>query len=218
MHQHIVVHVDLRAHVPEPRCAAYTPKPAGAHARAQALTRSTGTRVRRSERREASAPAFLGAERPLVDVGRGADCAARSSPRAQWKVPVWADPSPTRSGPGSVWASSGYIRVRRGQEGPQGSTQGQDGAAGWGPHFFPHHPGPYIPPVGACALRSGGVWLALYPPARGLPGGPLAQGVLPGAEPPRRPAASLRSATRWQHAPRCAPRVVGRGGLWERPA
>lgn len=116
--------MDLRAHVPEPRCAAYTSEPAGAcaRARAQAPTQSTGTRVRKSQLCAASAPAFLGAERPLVDVGRGADFAARSSPRVQWRVRVWADPSPTRSGPGSMWASSSYIKVRMGQEGPQGST------------------------------------------------------------------------------------------------
>lgn len=196
--------------MPEPRCAAYTPEPAGAHARAQAPTRSTGTRVRKSQLCAASAPAFLGAERPLVDVGRGADFAARSSPRAQWRVRVWADPSPTRSGLGSMWASSDCIKVRMGQEGPQGSTQGQDGTAGWGPHFFPHHPGPYIPAVGSCAPRSGGVWLALYPPARGLPAGPPEQGGLPGAEAPRKTRGL--SSERHQVAARAQVRSSGR---WE---
>lgn len=189
-----------------------------ARARAQAPTQSTGTRVRKSQLCAASAPAFLGAERPLVDVGRGADFAARSSPRVQWRVRVWADPSPTRSGPGSMWASSSYIKVRMGQEGPQGSTQSQDGATGWDPHFFPHIPDPYIPPVDACAPRSGGVWLALYSPAPGLPGGPLLRVGSLVRRLQERPGASPRTATRRQHAPRCAPRVAGSGGLRERPA
>lgn len=139
-------------------------------------------------------------------------------PRVQWRVRVWADPSPTRSGPGSMWASSSYIKVRMGQEGPQGSTQSQDGATGWDPHFFPHIPDPYIPPVDACAPRSGGVWLALYSPARGLPGGPLLRVGSLVRRLQERPGASPRTATRRQHAPRCAPRVAGSGGLRERPA
>lgn len=142
MHEHITARMNLRLHVPEPRCATHTPEPARARARSGTLAEIRHTRAQIAATRR-GAPAFLDAERPLVDAGHGTGSAAQSSLPAQWRVPVAAARSPSRSARGSMWASNDHISVRMGQEGPQGS--------GWGsrvgPHVLPHHSSPYIPPL-----------------------------------------------------------------------
>lgn len=120
MHEHTTARMNLRLHVPEPRCATHTPEPARARARSGTLAEIRHTRAQIAATRR-GVPAFLGAERPLVDAGHGTGSAAQSSLPAQWRVPVAAAGSPSRSGRGSMWASNDYISVRMGQEGPQGS-------------------------------------------------------------------------------------------------
>lgn len=142
--------MDLCSHVPEPRCAAHTPEPARVHAHDQEPTRISGTRVRRSQPLSASAPAFLGSEHPLVDNGRGTGSRARSSLLAQWRVPVTAAPSATRSGRGSMWASNYHITVRMGREDPERvrTRSGQDSLLGPpcpSSPFNPLHPARWRP-------------------------------------------------------------------------
>lgn len=129
-------------------------------------------------------PAFLGAERPLMDSGRGVGPTACSSLRAQLRVLVGVVPSPTRSGREPMWESKGYIRVKRQTGGFPGIRTGSR----VGPPFPSSPFSRSVPLTGwsPCALVWGNLSDLVVPPPGGFPGGPRVRVGLHGAGAPRK--------------------------------
>lgn len=137
----------------------------------------SGAQVQRWPARAGSAgvPAFLGAERPLMDSGRGVGPTACSSLRAHLRVLVGAVPSPTRSGRESMWESHGYMRVKSQAGGCPGIRTGSR----VGPPFPSSPFSPSVAPVGAHVPWSAEISLTWYSPHLGASWGSRSAGWAP---------------------------------------